>query len=124
MLARLLAAALLVVGLAASLAAQAPPGSTAQRFAWDQAAATLSDAQALTYRYYPDGAAAGVTFSGVTCAGAGSAFTCSAPIPAFTPGNHTITMTAANLAGESPKSSPFVFVFVVIPGSPSNVRIQ
>jgi len=118
-----LACAMAAFVLVAGLAAQTP-GSSAQRFAWDEAAPTLADAQALTYRYYPDGAAAGVTFPAVTCTGAVSPFTCSAPIPAFTPGNHTITLTAANVAGESPKSGPFVFVFVVIPGTPTNVRIQ
>jgi hypothetical protein len=116
--------ALLALLLLAPAAAAQTPGSSAQRFAWDQAAPTIADAQALTYRYYPDGAAAGVTFPAVTCAGAVSPFTCSAPIPAFTPGNHTIALTAANVAGESPKSGPFVFVFVVIPGAPVNVRIQ
>lgn len=106
----------------AALAAQ-PPGSSNQRFTFDQAAPVLADAQAYTYRYYPDGATTGITFTGVTCTGTASPFVCSVLIPAFTPGNHSITLTAANVAGESAKSSPFAFVFVVTPSVPANIRI-
>ena len=104
-------------------AQQPPPATATQKFAWDQDAPTLADAQGYTYKYYPDGSATGVTFQNVTCTGATSPFVCSAPIPAFTPGNHTITVTAGNIAGESAKSSPFAFNFVVTPGVPNNIRI-
>lgn len=100
-----------------------PPGSSNQRFTFDQAAPTLADAQAYTYRYYPDNATVGIAFTGVTCSGTTSPFVCSVLIPAFTPGNHSITLTAANIAGESAKSSPFAFVFVVTPSVPVNIRI-
>lgn len=103
--------------------AQPPVGSTNQRFAIDQQAPTLADAQGYTYKYYPDGATTGVNFTGVICAGTTSPFQCTVPIPAFTPGNHTITITATNLAGESTKSTPFAFNFVVTPSAPTNIRI-
>jgi len=104
--------------------AQQPPiGTATQRFAWDQDAPTLADAQGYTYKYYPDSATTGIAFTGVTCTGTSSPFVCSAPIPAFTPGNHSITVTANNVAGESAKSNPFAFNFVVTPGVPNNIRI-
>lgn len=115
---------LLFVTATASVFAQQPPiGTATQRFAWDQEAPTLADAQAYTYKYYPDSSTTGIAFTGVTCSGTASPFTCSAPIPAFTPGNHTITITASNVAGESAKSNPFAFNFVVTPGVPNNIRI-
>lgn len=116
--------AVLILATASVVSAQQPPqGSATQKFEWDQQAPTLADAQSYTYKYYPDGSNTGVVFTGVTCSGATSPFQCNAPIPAFTPGNHTITMTAANVAGESAKSSPFAFNFVVTPSVPTGIRI-
>ena len=94
-----------------------------QRIAWDQDAPTLADAQGATFKYYPDGSATGVALTSVTCTGTASPFVCSALFPPFTPGNHSITITATNIAGESSKSSPFAFNFVVTLGAPRNVRI-
>ncbi len=101
----------------------APIGSSNQKFAWDQVAVDLAEAQSFTYKYYPDNSATGLTFATVTCTGTVSPFVCTTPIPAFTPGTHTITITASNLAGESDKSNPFAFAFVVTPGKPTNIRI-
>jgi hypothetical protein len=116
---------LLITSLILPITAQQPPvGTSGQRFGWDQTAPTLADAQGYTYKYYPDGSATGVTFTDVTCTGTVSPFQCSVLIPAFTPGNHTIEMTATNIAGESAKSAPFAFSFVVTPGSPVNIRIE
>ena len=105
-----------------SLLAQQATGNN--KFGWDQPAPQLTDAQGYTYKYYPDGSGTAQTFTGVTCTGAASPFQCVVQIPAFTPGNHTIQLSATNIAGESPKSSPFAFVFVVTPGAPTNIRIQ
>jgi len=98
--------------------------SVNQKFAWDQAALTLADAQGYTYKYYADGSTTGINFAGIACTGSASPFVCSVSIPAFTPGNHTITITASNIAGESPKSIPFAFAFVVTPAVPTGIRIQ
>ena len=103
------------------LYAQAIPTS---KFAWDQSAPDLTTVQAYTYKHYDDNSATGVAFVGVTCTGTASPFTCVVNIPAYTPGNHSITLSASNVAGESVKSAPFAFVFVVTPGSPANIRIQ
>lgn len=115
-------AALGLLGLASVAVAQT--GSARQSFAWSQAAPALTDAQGYTYRYYADGSATAQVFAAVVCTGAASPFTCAVPIPAFTPGNHSITLTSGNVAGESAKSSPFAFDFVVTPAVPANMRIQ
>lgn len=94
---------------------------------WDQPAPDLATAQGYTYAHYDDGAAASTDFTGVTCAAKVPAvaqlFDCSAPFPPFTPGQHTVTITAKNVTGESPKSAVLTFTFVVVPGTPTNLRI-
>lgn len=102
------------------LSAQATPAS---KLVWDQSAPTLVDANSYTYKYYPDGATTGITLTGVTCTGTASPFVCQVSWPAFTPSNHTLQLTATNIAGESIKSDPFAFVFVVTPAKPVNIRI-
>ena len=98
------------------------PATPSNGLAWDQAAPDLATAQGYVYRYYPDGAATGTILTAV-CSGAASPFSCRANFPAFTPGSHTLQTTAANAAGESVKSSPFAFVFVVQPAAQTNLRI-
>lgn len=110
---------LLPVGISAQTT-----GVPGQKFAWDQAAPDLASAQGYTYKHYDDGALTGVAFTGVTCTGTTSPFACEVLIPAYTPGNHTLTLTATNIAGESAKSSPFAFAFVVTPGAPVNIHIK
>lgn len=119
---KLVSALIVLIVLTASAFAQT--GVPGQKFAWDQPAATLAEAQGYTYKYYPDSATTGVTFTAVTCTGTATPFTCEVLIPAFTPGNHSITLTASNVAGESAKSAPFAFTFVVVPGVPGNIRIK
>lgn len=111
--------AALFVCLPALAFAQATPAST---LAWDQPNATAAEAQAFTYTAYADGSATGTVLSGVTCSG--SPVVCTVPFPAFTPGSHTIELTASNSAGTSPKSAPFPFTFVIVPSTPSGIRIQ
>lgn len=115
----LLAAALL--GIPTLAHAQATPTS---KLEWDQNAGNLTEAQAITYRYYPDTVPGGTVLSPVTCVGPTSPFVCNVPFPAFTPGSHTLSMTAGNDGGESLKSSPLNFTFVVIPNPPTNLRIR
>ena len=101
-----------------------PPATGTNKLGWDQAAPTLTEAQGYTYKYYPDTATVGTTLTPVTCTGTTSPFVCDVPFPAFTPGAHTLTVTASNIAGESPKSLPLSFIFTVTPGIPVNVRIK
>lgn len=117
---KLLLVALFVASSSILLNGQAT--STA-KLGWDQGATTLLEATSYTYKYYADGSAVGTALTGVTCTGSVSPFQCQVPFPAFTPGNHTIQITATNVAGESDKSSPLDFVFVVNPSSPTNLRI-
>jgi hypothetical protein len=108
--------------LCASFAhAQATPAS---KLGWDQAAADLATANAYSYKHYDDLSVTGVALAPATCTGTASPFACQAPFPAFTPGaTHTIAITASNVAGESLKSTPLSFQFIVIPAAPTNLRI-
>jgi|SRR5581483_4152810 len=101
----------------------AQTGTPSSKLIWDQTAPDLATAQAYTYTSYPDGSATGTGLSGVTCSGTTSPFTCQVTYPAFTPGAHTLQLTAKNAAGESPKSAAFSFTFVVLPAAPVNLRI-
>lgn len=116
----------LVVGMmfVAGAAAGQSTGVPGQKFFWGQPAPDLATAQAYTYKHYDDGAVTGTAFTGVVCSGTASPFNCEVLIPAYTPGNHSITITATNIAGESPKSSPFAFTFVVTPGTPVGIGIK
>lgn len=119
----LFAVVLIVLAVAAPAVAQVPV-TGANKIGWDQAAPTLADAQGYTYKYFADAATAGIALAAVTCTGTTSPYQCEVPFPAFTPGNHTLTLTAGNLAGESAKSAPLSFAFVVTPGAPVNLRIK
>lgn len=113
--------ALLVVPVTTLAQTTGVPG---QKFVWEQPAPDLATAQAYTYRHYDDGASTGTVLTSVTCAGTASPFQCEVLIPAFTPGSHATAVSASNMAGESPKSDPFMFTFVVTPGTPANIRIK
>lgn len=95
-------------------------------FGFDQAAATLADAQAMTHRVYLDGGSTGIALSNKTCTGSASPFACRGLAPNMSNGQHTGRFTAANAVGESALSSPFVFDFgpiPTVPAVPSNFRI-
>jgi len=112
--------AALILVTATAVLAQAIPTS---KLGWDQGAPTLAEAQGYTYLVYADGATTPLTLT-ATCVGTATPFQCEAPFPAFTPGNHTLTMSAKNAAGESAKTAPFPFTFVVIPATPTGLRIK
>lgn len=100
--------------------AQATPAS---KLVFDQPAPDLATAQAYIYKAYGDNSPNGLTVT-ATCSGNASPFQCSVAFPAFTPGAHTVQLTASNAAGEGPKSAVVSFTFVVLPAAPLNVRIQ
>jgi hypothetical protein len=116
-----------LIAISVLLASQAVAHAQAvvtSKLEWDQPGASLAEVQTYTYRVYADAAQAGTTLPGVTCAGVAAPYQCSASFPAFTPGAHTLTLTAINAAGESPKSAPLNFTFVVIPQAPTALRIR
>jgi len=114
----MITAVLLMTGSAA--AQNATPGSTLR---FDQPAPNVLEAQGYTYNKYVDGGDVPTPLTSVQCSGAISPFLCEAPFPAFTPGSHTIRITASNVAGESLRSTPFPFTFVVVPAQPLNLRL-
>lgn len=107
-----------------SLAAQNPNATALNVVGWNQAAPTLADASGYVYRTYDNGSTTPAVMAGVTCAGTVSPYQCEAPFPPMSPGNHSLTLTASNIAGESGKSVPFVFTFIVTPAVPTNFGIK
>lgn len=119
---RLCLAACLCLFAVPVLAQTATPSS---KVGFDQAGPDLATVQAYTYKYYADGATTGAALPAATCTGTASPFACTVPFPAFTPGNHTLTLTASNAAGESAQSTPpLAFTMVVTPTAPTNVTIK
>ena len=92
-------------------------------FGWGQAAPDLNTSNGYVYKYYLDGATTGSVFAGVKCTGTSSPFSCQVRIPSFSPGQHSVTFTAANATGESVQSLPFAFVYGNPPNSPNNISI-
>ena len=103
--------------------AQVPQATSSQKFAWDQDVAASENIPALMFKYYTDGATTGVILTGVVCTGTAPTLFCSVPIPAFTPGTHSIKLSAINIAGESALSVPFDFALVVTPSAPRLIRV-
>lgn len=101
--------------------------TSGQHFLWDEVAPDQVTAQGYTYRYYTDNAATGSVFNGVTCVASTTAgsWTCSVLIPAYTPGVHQVTLTAAATptGPESTKTSPISFTMVFVPAPPLNFRV-
>lgn len=116
-------AALVVAGFLLSAHSASAQVTTANHVAWDQTAQDVATANALSFKYYPDGSPTGAPLTNVTCAGATSPFQCSTLIPAFPPTSHTLSVSASNVAGESLKSNTITFTFVVVPVAPSNLHI-
>lgn len=123
---RLIIVVALVLFATVANAQPSPPGNASgnNKIGWDQDAPTLKEAQEYTYKYYADGATTGIVLTSVTCVGTVSPFQCEVPFPAFTPGAHTLTLTTGNLAGESPKSLPLSFTFVIIPATPTGLKVK
>jgi hypothetical protein len=113
-----------LLGFASAAFAQ-NPANPGNKIGWDQTALTLAEAQGYVYKYYPDGATTGIVLVKVTCTGNFSPFQCEVAFPAFTPGPHTLTLTASSGSAESAQSAPpLAFTFMVVPAVPANTRIK
>jgi hypothetical protein len=111
---------LLFAGVPTASAQQVGPTS---KLVWDEPGPDLATVSAYIYNIYPDGATTLTVMAGVGCTGSASPFTCETNFPAFTPGQHTLILSASNVAGESAKSPSFAFTVVVVPSAPQNIRI-
>lgn len=108
----------IIVAGAALLLASVVSAQTQTRLAWDMDTTGLSDTSVLSYQIAIDGAAFATV--PVTCAGALPKLVCTTPLPAMTPGTHTILVRAMAGVVEGLPSSPFP---VAVPGIPAAVRI-
>jgi hypothetical protein len=121
---RVLAAFCFVLLFSTVSHAQATPTS---KLTWTQPNETAITAGQLTYKYYPDNQTTGIALNNVLCvsttSGGVTLATCNANFPAFTPGSHSLQLTASNSGGESPKSVPFNFTFVAVPSAPISIGI-
>lgn len=109
--------------LALAIMQPSPIATPASKLAWDQPAPDLSSAQGYTYKYYPDGSTTAGALIGTTCSGTVTPFQCEVQFPTFVQGNHTLKLSATNVAGET-LSDPFAFAFVDKPGKPINIHIK
>lgn len=103
------------------------PAIQSQKLGWDQQAPTLATASGYQYAVYLDSGPRTVV-TGTVCTGTGSPFSCTVPLPAMTPGVHTLELTAADTSVpgtviESVKSAPFALRLVVAPAAGTNLRI-
>lgn len=95
-----------------------------QQFGWTMTEDVVT-AQAFTYKLYSDAVVAGVTLTSVVCVNVSVGRTdCTVKIPAFTPGAHTVRVTASNGAVEGPKSDPLDFTLVAVPSKPTSLKVQ
>lgn len=113
-------AALLILALASVAQAQTPTTKTS-KLVFDN-----PNPGGFNYEYavYIDAGPRQV-LQGVTCDGS----TCSAPVPAMTPGDHTLQLTIADTKSipgttmESDKSDPLTIRVYIAPVAPSGLRI-
>lgn len=85
-----------------------------ERFGWDQPAADAGELASFRYAFYVDDARSEVT--DVSCAPGPSSgrFTCTAPLPAMSPGAHTLQVAAfVNDGGVTRESSRSAAVRIV-----------
>jgi hypothetical protein len=111
--------------LAIPTVARAQNATPTSKVAWTQVADSLATANGYGYKYYADASTTGVVFpTPVTCTVTGTTFNCVVNIPTFTQGMHSITVTASNVGGESPKSAALSFTYVVpVPAAPTVLKI-
>lgn len=120
---------LFAVTMLAAVPAQAQTNATTRDFfAWDLAVA-LGEAQTYTFTYEMDGAIHQGPLS-VTCIDGitPNSTVCRTPVPALTPGTHTLRVRSTVLIDgtefHSEFSAPLTFSFRAEPVTPAGVRIE
>jgi hypothetical protein len=112
----------------ASIAQAQTPATPKSNLAWDQDAPTLAVATGYEYAVYIDAAPRLVVAA--TCTGVASPFACQTPIPAMTPGDHSLAVTASDntsvpgVTQESLKSTAFPVRLFLAPQVPKGLRIS
>lgn len=108
-----------------TLSAQTVIAPTGNAICWDQVAQDLPTAQSLIYQSSTDnGPIVAIT---PTCSGTSSPFTCQIPLPAITPGAHSVSVTASTKLSDGSllTSTAGIFTYIIgtPPSPPSNFRI-
>lgn len=114
--------AFLILLLVAAPCFAQTPATKASRLGWTQQAESLADAQALTFTIYVD-VLPGVAMVNPACSDApAQMYQCEGALPAMTPGQHSLALTATSAGQESDKSSPLALRLVVVQ-TPTGLRI-
>lgn len=95
----------------------APSNST---ITWTIDTTDVAQANALRYKLYIDNVASPLTHK---CDGSTRPFTCTAPLPVMTAGNHNVDITAANDTGEGNHSLPITVSYILAIPRPENLKI-
>lgn len=97
-----------------------------ERVAFDMDGATLADVDSLVYSIADNGAEP-TTLANVVCTGATQPFVCQAPLPALTPGPHSLTFAATRVVNgkvlTSARSVPLSLLMIAVPATPRNPRL-
>ena len=106
------------VGIAAPTRVQVNGTGTLK---WNQDAPDLASASSYVYVAHVEVIDSILT---ATCFGSTTPFACSARLPNYPVGDHSLTLTAANTAGASLPSSPLLFsVVLMVPNTPTGLLI-
>jgi hypothetical protein len=102
----------------------APTGNQLQ---WNQAGPDLPTVQGYVYTALVDGSTTPTSLT-ATCSGTASPFTCTAPLPVVTPGQHTMTVTAAQVLTGGTQltgtpSAQCAYDIAATPAQPTNLQI-
>ncbi len=112
-----------LLGITASPVSAQTPAVPSDKLGWSQSA---DDITKFGFVLVVDGQRQSSQMTGVTCVSASGAYTCTAPLPALTPGNHTLALIAVRtdgtLVAESQPSSPLAITIVVVT-APAGLKI-
>jgi len=94
------------------------------KIGWEQPGQTVVQAIAGVYRMFVDAATTGVVIASRTCAVVGIVTTCEAPLPALTPGVHTLSITYTPAGGTATPKSNVVSVTTIVVLTPASLGLK